>query len=337
MGIERVRTVEVQARDINFEVRVAGEIAPAEQVSVRPEINGRIESLLVDIGDKVTKGTVLFTLDDEELQNEKTSSKTEIDRTKLELDKAERDFKQNEILYKDELISVKEFSNSRTDFDLAKNSLEGAENGLLIIEEKLSKTQIKAPFDCTVLLRPVSVGQAVSGSGGVGGGTEVLAIADLSQMVITAHVNQVDVVRLKVGQEVDVKVEAIAGLKMEGKVERIAPQAIVRNGIKGFSARILLSQVDARIQPGMTANLTIPVHFAEGVTSVPLGAVFTKRDNLHVFVQNGMGSKGAEQRTVEIGVANYEHVEILSGLTVGGVVWLEQPPDWHKGGIPKGE
>ncbi len=148
-------------------------------------------------------------------------------------------------------------------------------------------------------------------------------------MVIVAHVNQVDVVRLKVGQEVSVKVEAISGLKVNGKVERIAPQAIVRNGIKGFSVRILLSDMDERIQPGMTANVTIPVHSADGVTAVPLAAVFTERDGYYVFVQTPTGS---ERRLVEIGVADYKHVEILSGLAPGEVVWLEEPPDYNREG-----
>lgn len=331
---QRMMTVKVQARDIRFEVTVAGEITPAEQVSVRPEVNGRIASLAVDIGDKVSTGTVLFTLDDKELQNERSSRVTEIDRTKLQLVRAERDLKRSEKMLEEKLVPREKFDNFRTDYDLAANALERAQKELLIIEEKLSKTQIKAPFDCTVLLRPVSVGQAVSGSGGVGGGTEVLAIADLNRMVIDAHVNQVDVVRLKVGQEVRVKVDAVPGLLVNGKVKRIAPQAILKNGIKGFSVRILLSDQDKRIQPGMTANLAIPVESAEGVIAVPLAAVFSERDDHHVFVQTPTGS---EQRVVEIGVVDYQYAEILSGLRAGEEVWLEQPPDYKEKGLGSGE
>ena len=321
---QRTSTAVVQTRDIRFEVTVAGEIAPAEQVSVRPEINGRIASLPVDIGDKVAKGTVLFSMDDKELQNERSSSVTEIDRSKLELVNADRKFERSKKMFRDDLISEDHFEDILTEFDLAKNALEKSQKALLIIEEKLAKTQIKAPFDCTVLLRPVSVGQAVSGSGGVGGGTEVLAIADLNQMVINAHVNQVDVVHLKVGQEVDIKIESISGLKLSGTVERISPQAILLDRIKGFSARILLGEIDHRIRPGMTADLTIPVHFAQGVRAVPLAAVFTARDDHYVYVQT---STGPEQRSVQIGVVDFQHVEILSGLAAGEVVWLERPPE----------
>src|SRR5687768_9770799 len=77
---QRPKVAVVEQRDIRFSVPAAGEISPAEQVSVKPEINGRIETLPVDIGDVVKKDQILFTLDDQELQNEKASRQTEIER-----------------------------------------------------------------------------------------------------------------------------------------------------------------------------------------------------------------------------------------------------------------
>src|SRR3569623_714051 len=90
---QRPKTAVVELRDIRFSVPAAGEITPAEQVSVRPEINGRIETLPVDIGDEVKVGQVLFTLDDKELQNEKASRSTDIERAKLQLEQADRNYK----------------------------------------------------------------------------------------------------------------------------------------------------------------------------------------------------------------------------------------------------
>src|SRR5947209_5645211 len=89
-GDQRPKTALVEQRDIHFSVPAAGEISPAEQVSVKPEINGRIETLPVDIGDEVKKGQVLVTLDDKELLNEKLSKDTEVERAKLQVDQAER-------------------------------------------------------------------------------------------------------------------------------------------------------------------------------------------------------------------------------------------------------
>src|SRR5437870_10276686 len=89
----RPTTATVELRDISFAVNAAGEICPAEQVSVRPEINGKIELLPVDVGDIIKKGASLFKLDDKELQQQRASNLTDIERARLELEKAERDYK----------------------------------------------------------------------------------------------------------------------------------------------------------------------------------------------------------------------------------------------------
>ena len=325
----RETTAKVETKDINFVVTVSGEITPENQVSVRPEVNGLILELPVDIGDKVKKDQLLFALDDKNIRIEIEQRQTEIDAANLQLEKARRNFERDRKLYQENLVSKEAFENTETEFSLAKNNIERAQKDLDLAMERLDKTQILAPFDCTILTRPVSAGQAVSGSGGFNSGTEVLTIADLNRMIINAHVNQADVSRLSVGLKVDIQVEAIAGLVVEGTVERIAPQATIVNGIKGFSARILLNKIDPRIQPGMTANIKIPVQSAAGVTAVPLGAVFTeyneqlKKQERFVYVQNG---NTFERRVVQIGVADYFFAEILSGLNSGETVSLEQPP-----------
>lgn len=324
----RPSTALAELRNIDFNVNAAGEITPAEQVSVRPEINGKIELLPVDIGDVARSGSLLFKLDDKELQQQRASNLTDIERSKLELEKAERDLKRAELLLAEKLISQELYDDTRTSRELAKVALERSQRDLAIVEERLTKTEVKAPFDCTILTRPVSMGQAVSGSGGFNSGTEVLTIADLKNMVINAHVNQADVPRLRVDQTVEVLIEAVAGLQVTGVVERIAPQATIKNNIKGFAARIALKNADPRIRPGMTANIKIPVASAANVTAVPLGAVFTEREGENgqlerfVYVQKG---DSFEKRFVKVGVSDFFYAEIQEGLKEGEVVSLELP------------
>jgi len=327
----RPNTAVVEQRDIRFSVPAAGEISPAEQVSVKPEINGRIMELPVDIGDEVKRGELLFTLDDKELRNEKASAETEIERAKLQLSQAERNFRRAGELFEENLISRELYETSKTEFDLAKNALERSQRGLAIIDERLTKTKILAPFDCTILTRPVSMGQAVSGSGGFNSGTEVLTIADLNNLIINAHINQADITRLRQDQEVDVAVEAVTGLTVVGRVERIAPQATIRNNIKGFAVRILLKDVDKRIRPGMTANIKIPVASADNVVAVPLAAVFSERDpqtyktERYVYVKSG--ENRFERRPVTIGVSDFFFAEVQTGLKPGELISLEPPKD----------
>ena len=319
----RQTTGVVERRSIRFAVTAAGDIGPAEQVSVRPEVNGKIADLPVDIGDRIKKDQVLFTLDDFDLQTERSSRLTDIERTKLELEKAGRDYERSKRLIAEKLISQELFDDTRTEFELKKNSLERAQKDLSLVEYRLTKTKILAPFDCTVLTRPVSVGQAVSGSGGFNSGTEVLTIANLNDMVINAHINQADITRLSQGQEVDVQVESMPGLKLKGLVERIAPQTTIKNNIKGYAVRIAMKGLDARVLPGMTANVSIPVASSENALALPMAAVFSEQGERFVFVKK---DDRFERRPVQIGVADYDYAEVLNGVTEGEIVSLETPP-----------
>lgn len=329
-SLGRLATATVELRNINFTVNAAGEIGPAEQVSVRPEINGRIEMLPVDVGDRVKKSDLLFQLNDKELQQELASNVTDIDKAKLDLEKADRDFKRAQQLMADKLISQEVYDDAKTTADLARNALERSQRTKAITDEHLAYTIVRAPFSCTVLTRPVSMGQAVSGSDGFNGGTEVLTIADLNSMIINAQVNQADVPRLKAGETVEVTVEAVAGLVITGVVERVYPQATIKNNIKGYPARIVLHDVDSRVRPGMTANVRIPVSSADNVTAVPLAAVFTEKNpdtgqmERFVYVQQG---DSFEKRNVKVGVSDYFYAEIQEGLKPGEVVTTELPKE----------
>src|SRR5438093_2169666 len=216
----------VEERDIQFAINAAGDIGPADQVSVRPEINGRIEELPVDIGDKVKKGDRLCRLDDRDLQIERSQRIAEVDGAHLQLQKATRNFSRAKQLFSDQLISQEVYDDSKTEYDLGTNAVDRAEQAVRLVDDKLRKTRMIAPFDCTVLTRPVSLGQTVSGSAGFNSGTEIMTIANLGEMIVNAHVNQADVVRLQEGRTVEIRAESVPGVRMTGIVERIAPQAV---------------------------------------------------------------------------------------------------------------
>ena len=244
----RPTTAVVTVRNICVAISTEGEITAVDQVSVRPEVSGQIREIPVDIGDKVKKGDILFTLDDRDLQTEKAQRQIEIEGAKLGIDgsrmtleKVERNFNRHKELCQNKLVALDAFENARDELAMARNSvavrmntIEALQKTLQIVEDKLAKTKITAPFDCTILTRPVSVGQAVSGASGVNSGTEVLTIADLSELIVNAHISQADVARMTINQRVQIEIEAVAGLKLFGRVDRIAPQVTARSGIKGL-------------------------------------------------------------------------------------------------------
>ncbi len=324
----RATTAVVEPRDISFAVSAAGDIGPADQVSVRPEVNGRIDELPVDVGDEVKKGQLLCRLDDKELSTERAARMAQIDGAKLQLLKAERSFVRSRDLFAANLVSREAFDDAKTDFDLATNALARALTDLSQVEERLSKTKIMAPFDCTVLTRPVSLGQTVSGAAGFNSGTEIMSIANLKNMIVNAHVNQADVIRLQPGRAVEIQAESVPGVKMRGSVERIAPQAVIKNGIKGFATRIAIQDIDPRVRPGMTALLSIPVSSADNVLAIPLAAVFTEAGERFAFVKT---DDGFERRPILLGVTDYAFAEVIQGLAAGETVSLEQTISGNKG------
>ena len=326
----RRTTAVIEQRDIDFTVRVAGEISPADKVSVRPEVHGKIAELPVDISDRVAKGDLLFRLDDKDLRIEIDSRKKQIDSAMLQLEQAKSEFVRSKQLFEENLISTEIFERGKTKYEQALISRDRSQNDYQLSLEKLSKTSVLAPFDCTVLSRPVSIGQAVSGTGGQGSGTEVMEIADLNNLIIQAHVNQADVARMSKEQEVKIEIEAITDLIIDGVVERIAPQATIRNSIKGFSTRIKLLSSNPAIIPGMTASISIPVASADNVVAAPLASIFTERNEteqrteIFAYVKNG---DVFDKTMLDVGVNDLNHTEVLRGLKVGDVVAIEKPDD----------
>ena len=329
-GKIRETTEVIENRDIDFTVRVAGEISPADKVSVRPEVHGKIAELPVDISDRVAKGDLLFRLDDKDLKIEIDSRKKQIDSATLQLEQAKSEFERSKQLFEEQLISTEIFERAKTKYEQALISRDRSQNDYQLSLEKLSKTSVLAPFDCTVLSRPVSIGQAVSGTGGQSSGTEVMEIADLNNLIIQAHVNQADVARMSKEQPVKIEIEAITDLIIDGIVERIAPQATIRNSIKGFSTRIKLLTSNPAIIPGMTASISIPVASADNVVAAPLAAIFTERNEteqrteIFAYVKNG---EVFDKTMLDVGVNDLNHTEVLHGLKVGDVVAIEKPDD----------
>ena len=272
-----------------------------------------------------------------DLQTEKSQRKIEIEGAKLQvnsarlaMEKIDLTFNRNTTLFAQKLVSKEAYDNSSNELETAKNAQAIAQNNhdraqaaLQVVEDKLSKTKIVAPFDCTILTRPVSVGQAVSGASGVNSGTEVLTIADLSELIINAHINQADVTRMSVNQKVQIEVEAVPGLKLFGRLDRIAPQATIKNGIKGFATRIIVKNDETSgIRPGMTANLNIPLQSADNVIAIPLAAVFTDQGSRFAYVREG---EKFTRVPIQIGVSDYDFAEVTKGLSGGEVVSLVTP------------
>ena len=315
--------IKAEKRDIDFSVEVAGDVAPSFQLEVKSEVSGKIKGLHVEAGNQVKTGDLLCEIDDRDLMTEKQSVLTEIDGAKLEMDKDRRNFDRARELFDAKLISREQFDNLSSEFDIAQNNLVRAQRKLEITEEKLRKTKITSPIDGTVLTLPVIEGQVVVAAASVNSGTTLMTVANLDKLLVQTHVNQVDVARLKVDQEVKLKAESLRDILMNGKISFIAPVATVKSNVKGFDIEATIENPNARLRPGMTVNLNIPIARADSAVSVPISAVFRGDGNKKVvYVRNGAAT---EKREVRIGITNFDYAEIKDGVQEGEIVMLIEP------------
>jgi RND family efflux transporter MFP subunit len=312
-----------EKRDIDSTIEVSGDVTPEFQLDVKPEVGGKLKTLNVEPGDQVKEGMLLAEIDDRDLLTEKQSVLTEIEGAKLSLEKAQRNFERAQELFERKLVSREVFDNLSSEHKIAQNTLEKADRRLQIVEDKLRKTKVVAPMDGTALDVPVIEGQVVIGAASVNSGTTLMTIANLSRLLVVTHINQVDVARMGSNQQVKLHAESLRDANMAAKISFVAPNASVKNSVKGFQVKALIDKPDPRLRPGMTVTLTIPIASAEDAVSVPIAAIFKGEGNKKVvYVRNG---ETTEKREVKIGVTNTDFAQVIKGVEPGEEILLVEP------------
>jgi HlyD family secretion protein len=327
---EDIPTAVAEKKDIDFSIQISGDVMPDTQLDVKTEVGGRIKALHVEPGDTVKAGDLLVEIDDMDILSELDSAKTEIDGATLSVTKSERNFERAKDLFESKLISQEAFDNLSSELDLARNSHTKAQKKMQLVQDKLTKTKVMAPTDGTVLTVPVVEGQVAIAAASVNSGTALMSIANLSKLIVETHVNQVDVSKLAIKQQVKLLAESLKDEEMQAEITFIAPVATIRNGIKGFTVRAAIQVVTTRMRPGMTVQMTIPIAHAGDAVSVPISAVFKGSGNSRVvYVRKG---DKTERRAVKVGVSNTEHAQILQGVQLGEEILLNEPERAQKRG-----
>lgn len=328
---EEELTAEVTRETIELNVEVSGDIEPLEQVEVKAEVSAKLKKIHVELGGHAERGELLFELDDQELLTELESAELEIASARLDLEKALSDHQRNQRLFEKELIPARDVANSLTDKELAENSVERAQKRVQNVKDKLDKTKVHAPISGIILEMPVVEGQIIVAAASVNSGTLLMTLADLSNLVITTHINQIDVAKLNSKMKINFYVDPLPDETFNGRIHTIAPTATVKQNVKGFQVDMVIPEPDKRLKPGMTANVVIPIDVRKDVLSVPLAAVFSEPDRTKVVYIYNREGVSPEKRLVEIGVADLDYVEIESGLAENEVVMLTRPKR-EKGG-----
>lgn len=326
--VTRLRTDTAELRDLESVVTATGEVMPLLSSSVKSEISGRIERLLVEEGDEVERAQTLLELEPTSLQTQVNGAERSLEAEQLRLDKSKRNYERLKELYAKEFVGEQDFLDARTDYDLAKLNLEIAQSRLEDAQEDLSKTSILAPHDGVLTLVNVVEGEVISGATSVSNGTELMTIAQLRELYMEANINEVDVERLDVGQPARLTFDAIPDYKIEGRIGEIALSARRDGDVRVFPIKVIFSTAGNRVRPGISATVDIPIDAVENAISVLLSAVFFSEEDGSTLVyvdQNGSW----QPREVSVGINNLQYVEIKSGLELGEVVALSRPVEYR--------
>ncbi|MDO8668600.1 MAG: efflux RND transporter periplasmic adaptor subunit [bacterium] len=189
-------------------------------------------------------------------------------------------------------------------------SLQQKRNALIDAQTALADYTIRAPFDGVVAAVNAKVGDSASG---------VITTIMTAQHIAEISLNEVDVAKIKIGNKATLTFDAIDGLDISGRVAEIDALGAVTQGVVTYNVKIVFDTQDSRVKSGMSANATIITNVKTDILLVPNSAVKTD-SNGGSYVQT-LDSAGQPQNViVQIGLANDNSAEIISGLNEGDKV-----------------
>lgn len=328
-----VRTGKAEVGDVRVLLNETGAVEPVRMVVVKSPISGTVRRLLVDEGDTVRVGQALAVIEPDLSQARSvTELRAAYGSARVTLAQKERDVLKARSLADGNLISDVELADYEAEYERAQLDLKSMEEQLRALEQAGVAAQtpaqsvtVNAPAAGVVIMLGAEEGEAVlAGTGTLGGGTELIKVADLSRLRIKAAVNEVDIDKVALDLPVKITVDAYPNVEFKGVVEHIAPatRTLPENGVRVFDVEIDVLVPDARLHPGMTANLDIEGAHKEGVLVVPIESVFHKEGRDIVYKMTGAQHTAAP---VTVGLVDIARAEITEGLQAGDVVALEDP------------
>jgi RND family efflux transporter MFP subunit len=237
---------------------------------------------------------------------------------------AEVDFENAQIRLEELALKEKELDIKRQDVRLAEAQVETDEINLSLAEQRLKDTKVFSPINGVVSERNVQTGQIISsGISNVGGGTVVMVLSDLSRRFILASVDESDIGKVALGQNVIITADAFPKKRFSGKIERIGTKGVNVSNVVTFEVKIeLLGANKSLLKPEMTTNIAIIVAEKEDALRVPSAAVLSKDDQHFVRVMMDDGSM--KERPVQMGISDGVFTEITDGLNQGDTVAYRQ-------------
>lgn len=320
------RTVAVTRTSVVEAVSAAGTVQSGYTANADFGASGTVAEINVKLGDVVAAGQQLAKLND-------TEARLQVEVAQSNVDVAEEDLANAEDADTEQAAAGAQQPSTTS----LQAKVDQAELALEQAEQALATTVLTAPGAGTVTAINGAVGQRVGGSTGTSGGTEgtgtstgttattttgFIVLTDLANLAVEANVAEIDVSKIKAGQDATVTVNALPDAPVQAKVTQIDLTPTTTNNVVQFGVTLGLTQPPAGLRPGQSTSVAITVAKADDALAVPSAAVQTAGGQNTVSVlENGTQST----RPVQVGVRSESLVQVTSGLAEGDQVVLTLP------------
>lgn len=312
----------VEARPLAVTLPLSGSLIPLAQATVKSKVSGVVLATTVQEGMRVAAGQVIARLDDAEARARVAQQQALLADANARLALAKKNQANSAALLQQKYIAQSAYDTSSNAVDLAQAAVDAARAQLDLARIALADTVIRAPLSGVVSKRHVQAGEKLSPD------SPVFSIVDLQQLTLDAQVPASDIPRIKVGQEVQFRVDGFGERNFAGKVVRINPST--EAGSRAMLVYIGVDNPDGLLRAGMFAKGAVTTEKSAAHALLPLSAVRTEKGEDVVYRVDG--GKVVVQ-PVKLGLRNQDEglVEALDGIQAGATV-LALPLDGVKPG-----
>jgi RND family efflux transporter MFP subunit len=279
-------------------VLIVGNLIGATTVQAVPKINGRLQSVDVQLGDQVRRGGLIAKVEDREIQEQVRQAEAAyrvgeatIRQREADLKLAETNLQRNKSLLERELLPKQSFDDTDArhqaavaQLDLAKAQFEQSKARLEELKINLSNTTITSPVDGFVAKRFLDPGATVSPN------VPVASLVDIRTVRMVANLVEKDMKRVSVGTHADIDVDAFPGETFNGRVSRVAP--VFDPSTRTAEMEIEVPNPGFRLKPGMYARVQLTVASKADAVSVPSNAIVRLDGKPGVFTVQGRSGGG---------------------------------------------
>lgn len=328
-GIQSVQTFKVARSTISIKIEETGEIQPIKEISIKSKISGKVIKLYVKENDYVNAGDLIADIEPDYTQARTISSiKNELKVAEIRLRNAEKDYKDTKDQFDKQFVSKQDLDNAKDELEKATLDYKISLDQYKLIKEidtSGNVSKVYATASGTVIERLIEEGEmVVSSSSSYNEGTEIIKVADVTQMLVKTTINEVDITKIKMNQEADITIDAFPYDTFSGYISKIAAKASTVENVKVFPVEIIVKQKDTRLKPGLTANVTIYGEKKTNILTIPIRAIFSDTEgNDIVYMADKTSVKNS--KIVKTGINDLQNVEIIEGLKEGDVISLNEP------------